>query len=106
MVYGLDSGVQFLAGLQPVTYIADRIVDPKDPSLDQHPLLVRRRQRLMRELAAQPPDWILVATYDQSWVCDSAAQSLQRFSALRHFILGNYSRVHNGIDTYLTYRRM
>jgi hypothetical protein len=101
--FGHDPGVSFLMRLPPVTRTV--ALDLQDDKVNAHPLMAGRKQRMMEELAQAPPDWILVATYDGSWLTKNGIESLKANRPLLAFLHDRYERVPSTQTAYWVFHR-
>ena len=105
-IYGSDYGVQFLHDIPPLTRMTSGVLDYRDAALNEHPLTKLQKATMMEDLQIDPPDWILVATYDETWIARSGVQSLEAFPEFKQFIADYYEAPgHTGLQSYLAYQR-
>jgi hypothetical protein len=104
-IVGHDSGVQFLARIPPISRVSNGILELRSDELNQHALVLRLKERLMSDLEDDPPQWILLAAYDESWINKSGADSLSAFKPFEDFLRDRYDVVQSNLSSYVIFRR-
>ena len=104
-VFGHDVGVQFLARIPPLSRVPTGVLDLRDDALNAHPFMVRLKQRLMTDLERDPPAWILVAAYDETWISKSGVESLPAFGPFGDFLRQRYVSVQSDLTSYEVFKR-
>jgi hypothetical protein len=103
--FGHDTGVQFLMQIPPISRVTTGVLDLRDDRLNAHPLMVRLKHQMMTDLERDPPAWILVAVYDESWFSRSGVRSLHSFRPFADFLLRRYELVKSSQTSYVIFRR-
>jgi hypothetical protein len=104
-IFGHDTGMQFLMRIPPISRVTTGVFDMRDDRLNTHPLMLRLKHQMMADLERAPPEWILVARYDETWLGKSGVDSLRFFRPFADFLLRRYEAVKAGQLGYLIFRR-
>ncbi|MFI5297594.1 MAG: hypothetical protein ACHREM_05800 [Polyangiales bacterium] len=102
-VFGADDGLQFLLRLPIVSATTTGILDLRTPELNFHPLILSRKRELLADLQRARPEWILVASFDESWLTRSGVDSIAAFPELGAMLRDEYTLKESG--EYWFYRR-
>lgn len=102
-VFGADDGLQFLLHLRNLSTTTAGILDVRNSALNDGPLIVERKRRLVDDLRRQRPEWILVSTFDETWLSRSGSGSLDAFPAFAQLLRDDYEL--RGDGDYLFYAR-
>jgi hypothetical protein len=103
-VVGLDFGTQFLADIPPLSRIANGVLAYQNAALNESPFVLKAKRTQMEDLGRQPPDWILVATYDSSWYAKSGWESIRTFPEFKAFLATEYAEMPEGLEDYRIFR--
>ena len=103
--FGHDTGVPFLMRIPPISRATTGVLDLRDEALNAHPLMLRLRHRMMTDLERDPPAWILVAVYDETWISKSGVKSIHSFPAFADFLRRGYQVVKSSPTAYVIFRR-
>ncbi len=88
--FGHDMGIPFLMRIPPVSRATTGVLDLRDDKLNAHPLVLRLKLRMMMDLERDPPAWILLAAYDETWISRSGAASVHSFPPFADFLRRRY----------------